>query len=60
MYSSPGITGVIKSRRTKWTGNLAHFEEMKNEHKILNRKLQTECALMGSIHLSIWTRGRLL
>jgi hypothetical protein len=39
MYSSPDITGVIKSRSMTRIRNLAHLEEVKNAYKILIRKL---------------------
>jgi hypothetical protein len=37
-YTSPNITGVIKSRRMRWAGHEAHTDEMRNEYRILVRK----------------------
>ena len=34
-YSSPNIVRVMKSRRLKWTGNVARMEEGRNTFKIL-------------------------
>jgi hypothetical protein len=33
---------VIKSRRVKWAGHLAHMEKMINLHKLLVRKLKAK------------------
>jgi hypothetical protein len=35
LYASPHITGVIKSRRMRWVGNVACKGEMKNVYGIL-------------------------
>jgi hypothetical protein len=31
LYASPNIIRVIKSRRMRWVGHVAHMEEMRNE-----------------------------
>jgi hypothetical protein len=36
-YALTNIT-VIKSRRLRWTGHVAHMGEMRNSYKILVRK----------------------
>jgi hypothetical protein len=33
--SSPNIVTVIKSRRMKWAGHVAHMEEKRNEYRSL-------------------------
>jgi hypothetical protein len=35
LYSSPDITGQIKSRRMRWTGHVAHMGEGTNVYRIL-------------------------
>jgi hypothetical protein len=35
LYPSPNIIKVIKSRRMRWTGHVAHIEEMRNAYNIL-------------------------
>jgi hypothetical protein len=35
LYTSPLIIRVIKSRRMRWTGYVAHMGEMRNENNIL-------------------------
>jgi hypothetical protein len=35
MYALPNITGVIKTRRTRWMGHVAHMGEMRNAYNIL-------------------------
>jgi hypothetical protein len=35
MYSSPNIVRVIKWRRMRWAGHVAHMEEVKGVHKLL-------------------------
>jgi len=39
-YASPHIIMVIKSRRMRWTGHVAHTGEMKNTYIILVGKLE--------------------
>jgi hypothetical protein len=34
-YPSPNIIRVIKSRRMRWVGHVAHMGEMRNAYKIL-------------------------
>jgi len=38
LYSSLNIVRMIKSRRARWTGYVAHMGEMKNAYKILDGK----------------------
>jgi hypothetical protein len=38
LYSSPDIIGVMKSRRLKWAGHVAHFRESKGTYRVLVRK----------------------
>ena len=40
LYSSPNIVRVIKSRRMRWAGHVAHMEEERGEHKVLVGKLE--------------------
>jgi hypothetical protein len=35
LYASPNIVKVIKSRRMRWAGHVAHIEEMRNIYNIL-------------------------
>ena len=35
LYSSPNIVRVIKSRRMRWAGHVAHMEEGRGVHKVL-------------------------
>jgi hypothetical protein len=35
LYSSPSIIRVIKSRRMRWPGHVAHMEEKRNAYRIL-------------------------
>ena len=35
LYSSPNIVRVVKSRRMKWAGHVAHMEEGRVVHKVL-------------------------
>jgi hypothetical protein len=35
LYTSPNIIKVIKSRRMRWIGHVAHMEEMRNAYNIL-------------------------
>jgi hypothetical protein len=37
-YASPNIHRVIEPRRMRWTGHVAHMEEMKNVYRILLRE----------------------
>jgi len=39
LYSSPNIVRVIKSRRMRWGGHVAHMGEMKYAYKFV-RKLK--------------------
>ena len=38
LYSSPNIVRVIKSRRMRWAGHVAHMEEGRGVHKVSVRK----------------------
>jgi hypothetical protein len=35
MYSSPNIVRVIKSRRTRWAGHVAHMREGRGVYRVL-------------------------
>jgi hypothetical protein len=35
LYTSPNIIGVIKSRRMRWAGHIAHMGEIRNAHRVL-------------------------
>jgi hypothetical protein len=35
LYCSPSIIRMIKSRRMRWAGHVAHMEEKKNAYRIL-------------------------
>jgi hypothetical protein len=35
LYFSPNDTGMTKSRRMRWAGNVVHMGEMRNAYKIL-------------------------
>jgi hypothetical protein len=46
LYSSPDIVRQIKSRRTKWAGNVARMREEKNVYRVLMakaRRKETTC-----------------
>jgi hypothetical protein len=38
LYASPHIIRAIKSRRMRWTGNVAHMGDMRIAYKILVTK----------------------
>ena len=40
LYCSPNIVRVIKSRRMRWAGHVAHTEEERGVHKVLVGKLE--------------------
>jgi hypothetical protein len=35
LYSSPNITRMIKSRKMRWVGHVAHMGEKRNAYRIL-------------------------
>jgi hypothetical protein len=35
LYASPNVIRVIKSRRMRWVGHVAHMGKMRNSHRIL-------------------------
>jgi len=35
LYSSPNIVWVIKSRRLRWAGHVAHMDERRGIHRVL-------------------------
>jgi hypothetical protein len=35
LYSSPNIVRVIKSRRMRWAGHVAHMGEKRSVHRVL-------------------------
>jgi hypothetical protein len=40
LYSSPNIVRVIKSRRTRWVGHVAHMEEGRGVYRVLVGRLE--------------------
>jgi hypothetical protein len=40
LYFSPNIIRLIKSRRIRWAGHVAHMGEMRNVYKILVENLK--------------------
>jgi hypothetical protein len=40
LYTSPNIVIVIKSRRMRWVGHVAHMVEVRNTCRIVFRKLE--------------------
>ena len=38
LYSKPNIVRVIKSRRLRWAGHVAHMEEGRGVHRVLIEK----------------------
>jgi hypothetical protein len=38
LFTSQNVLPVIKSRRMRWAGHVAHMEEMRNAYRILVRK----------------------
>jgi hypothetical protein len=58
LYTLSHITRVIKSRRTRWVGHVAHIEEMKNACKVLFGR--PECRwgildwILGKSYCSKW------
>jgi len=39
---SPNTIRVIKSRRMRWVGHVAHMDEMKNAYKVSAEKPETK------------------
>jgi hypothetical protein len=48
-YSSLSINMLMKSRRIRWAGYVAHMEEVRDEYKILLRKPERK-----KPHSKIW------
>jgi hypothetical protein len=46
LYSSPNIITVIKSKRMRSVGQVAHIGEMRTEYKILVRKPEVKRLLV--------------
>jgi hypothetical protein len=46
LYSSPTIVLVIKSRRMRWAGHVAHMEEGRGVYRVLVEKAE-EKRLLG-------------
>jgi hypothetical protein len=42
LYSAPNISRVIKPRKTKWAELVVCGRDIRNAHRILVRKLQTQ------------------
>ena len=40
LYSSPNIVQVIKSRRMRWAGHVAHMSEERGAYRVLVGKLE--------------------
>jgi len=40
LYSSPNIVQVIKSRRMRWAGNVAHIDEERGVYRVLVGKTE--------------------
>jgi hypothetical protein len=40
LYSSPNIIRMIKSRKIRWAGHVAHMGEKRNSYRILLAKLE--------------------
>jgi transcription termination factor 2 len=40
LYSLPNIVRVVKSRRMRWAGHVAHMEEERGVHRVLVGKLE--------------------
>jgi len=38
LYSLPNIVRVVKTRRTRWAGHVAHMGEVRVVHRVLVRK----------------------
>jgi hypothetical protein len=63
LYSSPNIVRVIKSRRIRWAGHVAHMGEGRGVYRVLverpegKRPLGEDLGVGGRITLS-WTLGR--
>jgi hypothetical protein len=50
LYTSPNIIWVIKSRRLRWVGHVAHMGEMRNVCKILVGKPEGKRSLQRPRH----------
>jgi hypothetical protein len=48
LYSSPYIVRMVKSRRMRWVGHVAHIEKMRNADTILDRKSEGKKPLRKS------------
>jgi hypothetical protein len=42
LYSSPSMIRIIKSRRMRWTGNIARMGEKRNAYRLLVGKPEGE------------------
>jgi hypothetical protein len=50
LYASPNIIMVMKSRRIRLAGHVAHMREMRNAYRILFKKLEGKRPLGGPWH----------
>ena len=50
LYSSPSIVFVIKSRRIRWAGHVAHMGEMRGIHRVLVGKPEGKRPLVRPRH----------
>jgi hypothetical protein len=50
LYSSPSIIRIIKSRRMRWTGNVARMGEKRNANRLLVTRLEGNRPLRRARH----------
>jgi hypothetical protein len=62
LYASPNVSRMIKSRRVRWVGHVAHMGEMRNAYKILVSKLEEKSPLgklgIGGKIMLEWILGK--
>jgi hypothetical protein len=61
LYSSPGIARVIKARRMRWAGHVAHMGEVRGTYNILVGRPERRRPLGRSRHRwedNIWILGK--
>jgi hypothetical protein len=64
LYSSPNIVRVIKSRRMRWAGHVAHMGEWRGVYRVLvgrpkgKRPLGSpRCRWEGNVKMDLWEQG---
>jgi len=57
LYSSPNIVWVIKSRRMRWAGHVAHMGEERGVYRVLVGETQRERDHWGDLGLDRWDVG---